>query len=325
MNVLKCAAYPYNTVNGKDFLVRKFGLCFGFTGIEKNNEIKGAGNSYSTEFRELDPRIVTWWSVDPLTAKYPSHSPYNYTEGNPIVLTDRTGKGSTSTHTDKDGNVVAVKNDGDKGVYKHDGEMKTALADVNKNYSKNNTGAGGTKMGETWTALSFADFDAYNGTEASIKIASGTKIDFNSNWATEEVNSILNENPSIFGYFNKAERRGDWDIKNNAEKEGKGLYYGSKLFDKFASARDAGNFAAGAVAQKSILPNLIFNYGYGLYNQANNNKPLTALIGATDLITGLTNPTAGIGIFIYRANLGENRLSSEGRVAGESFIRGLKK
>jgi RHS repeat-associated protein len=37
---------------------------FGFTGHEKDDEIKGAGNSYTTEFRFYDPRIGRWNSID---------------------------------------------------------------------------------------------------------------------------------------------------------------------------------------------------------------------------------------------------------------------
>jgi hypothetical protein len=39
---------------------------FGFNGMEKDNEVKGQGKSYTTEFRQLDPRLGgRWWSIDP--------------------------------------------------------------------------------------------------------------------------------------------------------------------------------------------------------------------------------------------------------------------
>ena len=41
------------------------GYRFGYQGSEKDNEFKGEGNSYSTEFRQLDPRLGRWLSVDP--------------------------------------------------------------------------------------------------------------------------------------------------------------------------------------------------------------------------------------------------------------------
>jgi len=33
--------------------------------MEKDDDIKGSWNSYTTEFREYDPRIARWFSIDP--------------------------------------------------------------------------------------------------------------------------------------------------------------------------------------------------------------------------------------------------------------------
>lgn len=65
--------YPFGMVqpgrhgNTKDYR-------YGFNGMEMDNEIKedptsgeiGIGNSYSTEFRMMDPRLGRWWSLDPI-------------------------------------------------------------------------------------------------------------------------------------------------------------------------------------------------------------------------------------------------------------------
>jgi len=67
----------------------------------------------------LDPRLGRWLSIDPLAHKFPFQSPYVSMDNNPIFLIDPTGKGTESTHTDKNGKVIAVFDDGDKGVYKH--------------------------------------------------------------------------------------------------------------------------------------------------------------------------------------------------------------
>jgi hypothetical protein len=53
---------------------------------------------------------------------------------------------TTSVHVDKYGTVLKNINDGDNHVYEHD-EAKTT-ADVDKNYSAKNTGAGGKDIGE---------------------------------------------------------------------------------------------------------------------------------------------------------------------------------
>ena len=67
------------------------GYRFGFQGSEKDNEFKGDGNSYTTEFRQLDPRLGRWLSVDPMFAKFPWQSPYVSFDNNPIFFNDPLG------------------------------------------------------------------------------------------------------------------------------------------------------------------------------------------------------------------------------------------
>lgn len=49
----------------------------------------GAGNSYTTEFRQLDPRLGRWFSPDPVFQ--PWQSPYTSMDNDPINLTDVMG------------------------------------------------------------------------------------------------------------------------------------------------------------------------------------------------------------------------------------------
>ena len=60
--------------------------------MEKDDEIKGSGNSYTTEFRQLDPRTGRWWSTDPIT--HPQYSPYSTFDNNPIYYSDPSGADS---------------------------------------------------------------------------------------------------------------------------------------------------------------------------------------------------------------------------------------
>jgi RHS repeat-associated protein len=43
--------------------------------------------------RYYNPQTSIWFGVDPLAAKYPHVTPYNFVEGNPIMLIDPTGMG----------------------------------------------------------------------------------------------------------------------------------------------------------------------------------------------------------------------------------------
>ena len=49
-------------------------------GQESDPEIYGEGNSYNYTFRMSDPRIIRFWSVDPLASSYPGWSPYAFSQ-----------------------------------------------------------------------------------------------------------------------------------------------------------------------------------------------------------------------------------------------------
>ncbi len=58
---------------------------YGFGGHEKDDEVKGSGNSLDFGARIYDPRIGRWLSLDPLAQLYSGWSPYNFVRGNPIL------------------------------------------------------------------------------------------------------------------------------------------------------------------------------------------------------------------------------------------------
>ena len=62
---------------------------YGFNGMEKDDEVKGVGNSYTTMFRQYDPRVARWLSIDPKSTAW--ESPYVSMGNNPLLYTDALG------------------------------------------------------------------------------------------------------------------------------------------------------------------------------------------------------------------------------------------
>jgi RHS repeat-associated protein len=76
---------------------------YGFNGKEKDDEIKGEGNSIAYEARIYDSRLGRFLSIDPWTDKYPWQTPYAYHRNNPVAFVDWNGYG------DPDGKKRAEK------------------------------------------------------------------------------------------------------------------------------------------------------------------------------------------------------------------------
>jgi RHS repeat-associated protein len=64
---------------------------YGAFGYEKDDEVSGSGNSYTTTFRQYDPRLGRWKSLDPQMQKYPYLSPYSYAANSPLIFVDTEG------------------------------------------------------------------------------------------------------------------------------------------------------------------------------------------------------------------------------------------
>jgi RHS repeat-associated protein len=67
------------------------GYRYGYQGSEKDAELKGNGNSYTTEFRQLDPRLGRWLILDPKAKLQPYSSSHKTFLNNPIIFTDPEG------------------------------------------------------------------------------------------------------------------------------------------------------------------------------------------------------------------------------------------
>jgi RHS repeat-associated protein len=68
------------------------GYRYGFNGMEKDDEIKGPGNSYDFGARMYDARVGRWMKRDPLETNYPNLSTYSFVANNPLVSIDPDGE-----------------------------------------------------------------------------------------------------------------------------------------------------------------------------------------------------------------------------------------
>ena len=64
---------------------------YGYQGSEKDDEVKGKGNSYTTHFRQLNTRTGRWNTRDPKEASIPYQTPYCSMDNNPIQKNDPLG------------------------------------------------------------------------------------------------------------------------------------------------------------------------------------------------------------------------------------------
>ncbi len=64
---------------------------WGFNGMEKDDVIKGNGNSYTSFYRQYDPRLGRWFTIDPEIGYMPWQSPYVSMDNNPIYHNDPFG------------------------------------------------------------------------------------------------------------------------------------------------------------------------------------------------------------------------------------------
>jgi RHS repeat-associated protein len=92
------SAYPFGMTmpdrHKSDYAPYSMDYRYAYNGMEVDNEVSGDGNSYTTEFRQYDPRLGRWKSLDPLMFMFPSMSPYCAFDNNPVVFIDPFGLAS---------------------------------------------------------------------------------------------------------------------------------------------------------------------------------------------------------------------------------------
>lgn len=81
---------------------------YGFNGKEMDNETYGQGNEYDYGMRIYNPRIGRFLSLDPLQAKYPELTPYQFASNRPIDGIDLDGEEYVKRIHYVDGNYQVV-------------------------------------------------------------------------------------------------------------------------------------------------------------------------------------------------------------------------
>jgi RHS repeat-associated protein len=101
------------------------GYRYGFNSMEKDDEVKGGGNSYDFGARMYDSRVGRWWSRDAFERKYPDLSPYHFAMCSPLIVIDPNGKENI---------IVASYDGGGKDKYKF---INSALLQASINKEEN--------------------------------------------------------------------------------------------------------------------------------------------------------------------------------------------
>lgn len=89
---------------------------FGFNGVERDDEVVGAGNMYAFEYRIHDARLGRFLSIDPLTKEFPWNTPYSFAESSPILFIDNLGLSKSTRYVGEDGKELANTNDGNNST-----------------------------------------------------------------------------------------------------------------------------------------------------------------------------------------------------------------
>ena len=127
---------------------------YGFQGQEKDDELKGEGNSLNYTFRMHDPRVGRFFSTDPLEPKYPWYTPYQFSGNRLIDMVELEGLEPT-TAGNKSGDTYSDPNNGNN--YEWDG--KDWHSDMAGGIQANEVIVTGDKISSP--GFSFSDFGRY--------------------------------------------------------------------------------------------------------------------------------------------------------------------
>lgn len=166
--------------------------------------------------RYYDSDLSLWLSVDPMTSKYPSMSPYMYCAGNPVMLLDPLGMDIINAHKKENEEAESKRNKAKErlgafnGNKKADGykDAKSDYKNANRQYKKINK-----KYTKAQTAIN--DFNTYNpdlyNTLNSLQDHNGNEVDV---YVDVTVN-LMDKGQPLLGATNF-----DYDGRNHVSKYG---------------------------------------------------------------------------------------------------------
>ena len=101
--------YPFGMpMPGRNFSSNQYR--YGFNGMEKDDELKGNGNSYDFGARIYDPRVGRFLSTDRFESNSPFNSPYVFASNSPIMFVDKNG--DSTAYYSESGALLWVSHDG---------------------------------------------------------------------------------------------------------------------------------------------------------------------------------------------------------------------
>jgi RHS repeat-associated protein len=101
--------YPFGMQMAGRSFTSGDGYRYGFQGMERDDEVSGSGNAYTTEFRGYDPRLGRWKSYDLLFKSFPWQSPYVAFDNNPIYYTDPRGLAAEGGEDEENNDVKSYE------------------------------------------------------------------------------------------------------------------------------------------------------------------------------------------------------------------------
>ncbi|ASZ11250.1 hypothetical protein KTO58_18945 [Chitinophaga pendula] len=254
---LTMAGISYNALKDSRYAANR--IKYNKKELQQKELTDGSGlDWYDFGARMYDVQTGRWNHIDPKAMDAPNWSPYNSMWNNPIKYVDPDGAwaGPPSTHTDMKGNVIAVRNDGHLGIYRH------SAADIQSGRINNDL----QKM---------IGFTLY---EKSFMV--GDRINFKSYRAKEWLNAFEANQQAMLGvqpiplirkatYAMYARNGQVFDPKSYMEG---GVNGGSQISEGvYISNRDLGNYAAGAFARINGLHKESYLLETGAFNLSRNN------------------------------------------------------